>query len=170
MTARALVAFARECLSLKTVYVWGGLGEVLTHEFLDEKERAYPDFQSHEKWLELHRSVDGITRGFDCSGLIKRFLMGGIRHFRYRNELDQNSFGLLNGAALSGDIAQLPEIPGVCLYMHRHTGIYVGNGNVVEATPNPQFGNGVVRSKLSDRSWEQWYFCRGIDYPEGVPK
>ena len=160
----SLVAFAQECLSMKTVYVWDGLGEVLTHEFLNRKERAYPDFQGHEKWIKLHDHVDGETMGFDCSGLIKRFLMGGFHHFLYSPELDRNAKGLFLNATCSGNIKGLPEIPGVCLYMDGHTGIYAGHGQVIESTPNARFGNGVVQTKLSDRPWQHWYFCRGVDY------
>lgn len=155
---------------MTSVYVWDGLGEVLTHEFLDRKEKAHPDFQSHEKWIELHDHVDGETMGFDCSGLIKRFLMGGFHHFLYRPELDRNAKGLFLNATCSGDIKGLPEIPGVCLYMDGHTGIYAGHGQVIESTPNARFGNGVVQTKLSDRPWEHWYFCRGIDYLQDPKK
>lgn len=160
----ALIGFARECLSRKTVYVWDGLGEVLTHEFLNEKEETYPDFQSHDKWQALHNHVDGETLGFDCSGLITRFLMGGFHHFHYCHQLDLNTKSLLLQASDRGPIGKLPEIPGVCLYMDGHTGIYEGNGMVIESTPNPRFGNGVVRTKLSDRPWTSWYFCHEIEY------
>lgn len=166
----SLVAFARECLSLKTVYVWDGLGEVLTHDFLNAKEKNYPDFQSHAQWLELHNRVDGETRGFDCSGLITRFLMGGFHHFFYRPELDLNACCLLQQATRRGAITKLPEIPGVCLHMDGHTGIYVGGGLVIESTPNPRFGNGVVQTKLSDRPWTQWYCCHGVNYMDAPIK
>lgn len=160
----SFVAFAKQCLAAETAYVWDGMGEILTHEFLDAKEIAYPDFQSHEKWMELHNRVNGATRGFDCCGLIKMFLMGGFHHYRYRREFDLNAKRLLQTATTADTISSLPEIPGLCLYMDGHTGIYIGNGTVIESTPNERFGNGVVQTRLSDRPWTHWYRCRGVDY------
>lgn len=46
-----------------------------------------------------------------------------------------------------------------------HVGIYMGNGNVVEATNNQSFGNGVVNTRLEDREWTDWFCCIGLEYP-----
>ena len=54
--------------------------------------------------------------------------------------------------------------------MDGHTGIYVGGGLVIESTPNPRFGNGVVQTKLSDRPWTQWYCCHGVNYMDAPIK
>ena len=50
--------------------------------------------------------------------------------------------------------------------MNKHVGIYVGDGTVIEATNNPKFGDGVVKTRLCDRKWEKWFCCRGIDYSD----
>ena len=58
----------------------------------------------------------------------------------------------------------LPEIPCIYLYMQGHTGVYIGAGEVIEATNNADFGNGVVLTKLKDRFWENWFECPHVQY------
>lgn len=164
MSHISFAEYAEACLKLKTVYVWGGMGELLSPERLKQKVEMSPEHFTLEKIQSLLKKADGTTRMFDCSGLVKVFLMGGLQQFRYDPAKDLNDLGLLRQATASAPINSLPETAGICLYMDGHVGIYLGNGNVVEATNHPRFGDGVVQTKLSDREWEQWFCCRGIDY------
>lgn len=164
-SAAALVHHAENCLNLPTVYLWGGLGEILTKEVINDRKKRYPRVYSRGHCKELKKCIGRGIYGFDCSGLIKNFMMGGIFDYEYDPAKDMNSEMLLKAAEKSGKIDTIPELPGVCLYMPGHVGIYVGNGEVIESTSNPKFGNGVVKTKLSDREWTDWFFCPGVEYP-----
>ena len=78
--------------------------------------------------------------------------------------MDLNAAALFAASTHKGGIETLPETPGICLYMEGHTGLYEGNGSVIECTSNPKFGNGVVRTKLPDRPWTHWYEMPWVDY------
>ena len=100
--------------------------------------------------------------------------MGGAAHFKYASKLDWDSDTMCQRARYKGPVRSklvpFPELPGICLGMPGHVGIYVGQGQVIEATNNPQFGNGVLLTKLSDRDWRIWFLCPGIDYGDGLRK
>ena len=91
--------------------------------------------------------------------------MGGFSRFHYDPALDYNSLTLLENAWAQGESVQLPEVPGLCLYLPGHVGIYVGCGRVIEATANPRFGDGVVETAFTDREWTRWFTCPHIRYP-----
>lgn len=162
--AEALAMHAIVCSKMPTVYLWGGLGEYITPELIWQKRKEYPKVYTSKKCLQLLKCVGKGIRGFDCSGLIKNYMMGGLTNYKLQAELDMNSAMLLNNSVKSGPIETLPEVRGVCLYMKGHVGIYVGNGYVIESTSNPKFGNGVVRTKLTDRKWLNWFYCPTIEY------
>ena len=163
-----LAAFAEACAHEKTVYVWGTLGQPLTKELLIQMLSQYPSHFTAEKFNALYALADGSVRAFDCSGLIKRFLMGGMSRFRYDPALDKDALGFYEQAEVCGRMSSLPEVPGVCLYLPDHVGVYVGNGEVIEATANEKLGNGVIKTRLCDRIWENWFCCKEICYPASV--
>ena len=164
--ASSLVDHAIFCLGLPTVYLWGGLGEIITEDIIRDRKEAYPKQYTEEYCESLRKLIGKNIHGFDCSGLIKNFIMGGIADFKYNASLDMNSYMMLSLAEQSGPIETIPEIPGVCLFMPGHAGIYIGNGYVIESTSNVKFGNGVVKTMLSDRKWTNWFFCKGVNYTQ----
>lgn len=164
MLAEHLVLHAEKCLKIPTRYIWGGIGEFLTQELVDRKAKLYPEVYMKEYIERLRPYLDKGIRGFDCSGLINHFRMGGLEHWKMTEELDQNSSMLYKLAKEKGNIENLPEFRGICLYMKGHVGIYAGNGRVIEATSNEKFGNGVVETQLKDREWTHWFYCPLIEY------
>ena len=69
----------------------------------------------------------------------------------------------------------MPDIPGVCVFMANmgHVGVYIGNGEVVEAMGHAY---GVVKTKLAGRGWAYWGMPEWISYgdaavnvPSGTP-
>ena len=163
-TSQALVRHAEKYLQLDTAYVWGGMGDMITMQLLESKRAQYPDHYEGETWEYLVSKCDRNVRGIDCCGLIKSFLMGGLKAYRYDPSMDMNTLMLINRASVKGDISDLPETPGICLYMEEHVGIYIGGGKVIESTANKKFGNGVVLTNLSDRQWTEWFACPHIKY------
>lgn len=164
MTAKNLVRYAEECLKVPTCYIWGGIGELLTPKLLADKSALYPLVYTVEYRHNLLPYLDKKVRGFDCSGLINCFRMGGLLHFQMDQALDQNSLELFESSITKGSINSIPELPGICLFLPGHVGIYAGKGCVIEATNNPKFGNGVVKTRLSERDWTHWFYCPGIKY------
>ena len=162
--AQSLAKHARVCLRMPTTYLWGGLGEVITEEVIEDRQKEYPKTYDETCCERLREKIGKGVYGFDCSGLIKNFLMGGIPNYRYDAKYDWNSSMLLERAEKSGSMDSLPEQPGVCLYMPGHVGIYMGKQKVIEATSNVKFGDGVVETKVSDREWTHWFYCPTISY------
>lgn len=164
----SLAMHAVVCSKLPTVYLWGGIGEYITKEVIERKKREYSRVFTNEKCRELNRLIGQGVRGYDCSGLIKQYLMGGLTHFKYDSSLDFNSSMLLEYAEHKGTIDTLPETSGICLYMPGHVGVYMGCGRVIESTSNPQFGCGVVNTQLKTREWTHWFCCPNIDYLQSI--
>lgn len=164
MRAEELANHAENCLKIPTVYIWGGIGEFLTEELISAKAALYPEVYTKEYRERLHNYIGKEVRGFDCSGLINHFRMGGLEHFQMQEKLDWNSGVLWEKAKRKGRIESLPEEKGICLYLPGHVGIYIGDGRVIEATSNPKFGNGVVETRVEDREWTGWFCCPMISY------
>lgn len=166
-TAKGLVKYVKKLLTQTTVYLFGTMGTYVTPENVEAKQKQYPEWYTKERVEDLKRyyPYEGFV-GFDCSGLIKSYYFGGIGVPLYSPEKDLNSQRMLECAEKKGTMQTLPEIPGVCLYMKDHVGVYVGNGKVVECTPSAQFGNGVVMTKLEARPWEQWFYCPFVSYEQ----
>lgn len=159
-----LLLFAESCLQMETVYMFGAFGEILTSSKILRQKTLYPDSFPIERVRYLLHRCNGHCRAFDCSGLLKRYLMGGFEKYSYSSEFDLNCESLFAVSPKKGDIDSMPEEPGLCTFMNGHTGVYAGNGTVIEATPNPQFGNGIVRTKLADRQWTNWFELPWIEY------
>lgn len=49
------------------------------------------------------------------------------------------------------------------VFMDKHVGVYIGNGEVIEARGHAY---GVVKTKLKDRPWVNWGYCPYITYEE----
>lgn len=162
----SLTLHAINCMQLPTIYLWGGIGEIITKDVINNLKKAYPTVYDEKYCHKLEKCIGKNIRGFDCSGLIKNYIMGGLINYEYDANLDMNSEMLLKASSKSGTIDSLPEIRGVCLYMRGHVGIYIGKGEVIESTSNPKFGDGVVKTKLSDRQWTHWFYCPTIKYKQ----
>ena len=72
---------------------------------------------------------------------------------------DKSANGMLEWCkqqgAKNGKIATLPDVPGILVFSPAHVGVYVGDEDVVEARG---FNYGVVRTKVSERSWVNWAY------------
>jgi hypothetical protein len=58
-------------------------------------------------------------------------------------------------------MATMPDVEGVLVFMSGHVGVYIGNGEVIEARGH---AFGVVKTKLSLRPWKRWAFIDEIQY------
>ena len=110
-----------------------------------------------EKWFG--------KRVVDCIGLIKSYawynddtgeIVAGSNGFT-----DCGANTIWNNVKEGGAISTMPDIPGLAVWMDGHIGVYVGNGEVVEAQGTAY---GVVKTQLSGRGWTKWLKIPNIKY------
>ncbi len=70
---------------------------------------------------------------------------------------------MYQAAKEKGSISSIPEIPGLAVWHSGHIGVYIGNGEVIEAMGTKY---GVVRTKLASRGWTHWLKIPYIKYEE----
>lgn len=163
-----LVAHAKKALAENWKYVYGTIGQVLTASIISQKQLQYPD--QINKHLSLIRTFIG-RRTVDCVNLIKSYLWWNeqkndvvydIKYDKYEGTW-MSADGAFSKATEKGDISTIPEIPGICVRYPGHIGVYIGNGEVIEARCTKY---GVVKTKLKDRPWTHWLKYPGIEYVE----
>lgn len=141
-----LVTFATS--KLGTPYVYGTKGKVLTSSLLNNLSNNYPNIFTNTYKSKAKTFIGKVCT--DCSGLISwgtGILRGSANYFDTAKE--------------KGNIENIPEIVGLGVYKKGHIGIYIGNGQVIEAKG---INYGVVKSNLQDTKWTHYLFLRDIDY------
>ena len=166
-TAEGLVEYCKKALKMSTLYMYGALMRPITTAYVDDRAKAYPSHYSAAR-IKFLKSKVGSAYGCDCVGLIKSYYWGGVGSPKYRPSNDVSANGMYQTAKTKGPISTIPELPGVCVQMDGHIGVYIGNGKVIECTSNTKFGDGVCETNLKDRKWEHWLYCPFIQY-ELVP-
>ena len=106
-------------------------------------------------------------RTADCVGFIKGYswLDADTLQINYASNglPDINADQMYQYAAEKGSIDTIPEIPGLAVWHVGHIGIYIGNGQVIEAKGTRY---GVVQTQLTDGSWTHWLKIPYIQYVE----
>jgi len=161
-----LVEHCKKALNEGWQYVYGTIGQVLTENILKQKQQQYPD--QINKYMDLIQTFIG-KRTVDCVNLIKSYLwwdsskndvVYDIKYDKYEGTW-MSADGAFSKATEKGDISTIPEIPGICVRYPGHIGVYIGNGEVIEARGTKY---GVVKTKLKDRAWIHWLKYPGIEY------
>lgn len=158
MDNKGLVNHAEKALSEEWGYVWGTFGQILTEKILMQKAKQYPE--SVGKYVDY---IKGNWLGrptADCAGLIKSYYWGG----KYKASTDVSADTMYSEARERGVISTIPELCGVCVWKPGHIGIYVGNGNVIEAHGTKY---GVIKTPLAGTGatmWTHWFKCQFIEY------
>lgn len=160
-----LVKWAEFAADKKWGYVYGTYGSVLKSALFESKKTQYPDEVGgyeefiRENWLG--------KRTADCVGLIKGYSWYDVSSQSIiiaSNEMpDIGANSMYNNATEKGSIDTIPEIPGLAVWKDGHIGVYIGNGEVVEAYGTT---TGVVRSQLSNGGWTHWLKIPYITYME----
>ena len=58
-------------------------------------------------------------------------------------------------------VESMPDISGLAVWMDGYIGVYIGNGEVIEAQGTNE---GVVRTQLKSRPWKKWLMIPDIKY------
>ena len=163
LTNKGLVQHAKQMLMLPTSYMWGTLARKIDSGTIDWCKKTYPSMYSAERVAYLKRQI-GKRYGCDCVGLIKSYYFGGVGSPKYTANRDYNTNAIYGAAPKKGPLSSLPEVPGTCLYMRGHVGIYIGEGWCIECTLG-NYGDGVVKTRVAGRGWTNWFYCPFIEYP-----
>ena len=146
-------------------YVWGTYGTVLSDSFLESKITQYPEEVGGNE--EFIRANWLGKRTADCVGLIKGYSWYDTTSqstILVSNGMpDIGADDMYNNATEKGTIDTISEIPGLAVWKEGHIGVYIGNGEVVEAYGTT---TGVIRSQLSNGGWTHWLKIPYITYLE----
>lgn len=161
--AADLVTYAVHAWESGWGYVWGTYGCVLTDSLFAYKLEQYPDGVGNYADFIRANWLGGRTT--DCVGLIKGY--GWLNPETLTIDYGTNGMPDLSAnqmyynASESGPIATMPDIPGLAVWHDGHIGVYIGNGEVIEAMGTKY---GVVKTKLAGRGWTHWLKVKYIQY------
>lgn len=170
--ASELVAF---CLSMIGMPYWYGTCVYnCTASLRSRKAKQYPSHYASSRTSRYNSDISKKLVCMDCVGMIKGFFWtnGGVgvkeaigtgktisSKYGGNGCPDKSANGMLtwckSKGAKNGKIADLPDVPGVLLFSSGHVGVYIGDGYAVEARG---FNYGVVKTKVSARSWTSWAY------------
>lgn len=158
-----LVTYAENAFNCGWGYVWGTYGDVLTDSLFEYKLEQYPDGVGDYEDFIRENWLGGRTT--DCVGLIKGYgwYNPDTKTIEYgTNDMpDVGADGMYNAATVKGSMETMPDIPGLAVWKSGHIGVYIGNGEVIEAMGTKY---GVVRTKLEGRGWKAWLEVPYISY------
>ncbi len=159
-----LVAYAIQAWQNGWGYVWGTFGWVMSPSMLEYKVQQYPDDFSADKISFIASTWMG-GRTTDCVGLIKGYgwLNAEDLSIQYATNgmPDAGANQMYYAAKESGPISTIPEIPGLAVWVDGHIGVYIGNGEVIEAMGTYY---GVCKTQLTSGRWTHWLKVPYINY------
>ena len=145
-------------------YWWGCFGQMADGALYAQKKKQYPGHYTAGDFASQYGQ-----KVHDCVGLIKGYLWCDSPDGspKYVGAHDVAVEGLYRKCSRKGSITTLPETPGVCVFMRDmgHVGVYIGNGEVVEAMGHAY---GVVKTKLNGRGWAYWGMPDWISYGDAA--
>lgn len=158
-TAAGLIAYCKA--QLGKPYWYGTFGQVSTATLLEYNRKRFPTMY---KATDFNRQIG--QKVHDCIGLIKGYMWSKDaydEHPKYASNgfADKNADTYYRGAKRKGVMADFPDVAGVAVFMSGHVGVYIGNGEVIEARGHAY---GVVKTKLKDRKWVRWAYIDEISY------
>lgn len=166
-------AWLREQAKLKRPYWYGTCFQKCTESLLTRKAAQYAAEYKADRMARYHADIDAGQICGDCvGGAIKgaAWTMLSTQPWEYASHgvLDLSANDMFEWCKSlgveSGKISTIPDRPGIAVRMNGHVGVYVGNGEVVEWRG---FDYGCVVTKLSKRSWLDWYELPWVEYAEG---
>ena len=150
-------------------YVYGTYGNVLTKSILQNRASVFGSQVT--SYMDFIRSNWMGKRTSDCVGLIKGYgwynAESGEIKVGSNGMMDVSANGMFENATIKGTIDTIPEVPGLAVWVDGHIGIYIGNGEVIEAMNTLR---GVTKTQLAGREWTHWLQIPYISYVEEKEK
>ena len=156
--AADLIAKFQYALNDHWGYIWGKWGQVWTARDQANASREMT-VKYGSKWIGHHVA--------DCSGLFRWAfdqLGGTISH---GSNLIYDGHCRSKGKLSGGRRTDGQELmPGTAVFTgtdgdHGHIGLYIGDGDVIEAAGTQQ---GVIKSKVTASKWTYWGELKAVDY------
>ena len=178
--------FVEACKRLVGMPYWYGTCIYpCSRSLLASKKVQYPTHYRESRMHKYESDCENHLLCMDCVGMIKGFFWcGGLdpilsylngafslprKYGRGIPDKSANSLGpwCKRKGAQAGDIDSIPDVPGIIVHKSGHVGVYVGKGEVVEARG---FNYGVVKTKLKERPWEDWFYLPDsvLDYGQAT--
>ncbi len=158
-----LVAYSVSAWENGWGYVWGTCGWVLTDSLFQSKLAQYPEGVGNYEDFIRENWLGGRTT--DCVGLIKGYGWLDIETmsvgYAINGMPDIGADSMYYNATVKGDMSSMPDTPGLAVWHEGPIGVYIGNGEVIEAMGTRY---GVVKTQLSERSWTAWLEVPYITY------
>ena len=169
-TNEGLAAYARRALAEGWRYWYGTTGVKCTPQLLERKTAQYPEHYKADRTARYNRDIAENRMAADCIGLAKGYMWldedTGKQVYKANACPDASANGLFAQSIEKGDIASMPDVPGLMVRFNGHAGIYIGGGKVIEARG---FNYGVVETEIDRRPWTHWYRLPGLIY-EGAAR
>ena len=143
-------------------YWYGTFGQKASEHLYDAKRKQYPGYYTDTDFPRQYGQ-----KVHDCIGLIKGYLWtdnaDDVRPVYCSNGMPDLSADMFyqHCKRKGSDMKAMPDVPGIAVFMSGHVGIYIGDGEVIEARGHRY---GVVKTKLSERPWKQWAWIEEIEY------
>lgn len=154
-TAEGLVAYAKA--QLGRPYWYGTFGQMASESLHGQKKKQYP---KQYDW-----DYDGTKQKVhDCVGLIKGYLWCENPEDGtpvYDPMQDKSANAMYTACKTKGEMATMPDVPGILVFFSGHVGVYIGDGEVVEARSRRY---GVYKTRLDQRPWKTWGYCPYVTY------
>lgn len=154
-TAQGLIEYAKA--QLGRPYWYGTFGQAASKALYDQKKNQYP---RQYEW----EYDDATAKVHDCVGLIKGYLWGDGPEDTdpvYDPAQDKSANAMYTACKTKGEMAVMPDVPGILVFLPGHVGVYIGDGEVIEARSRRY---GVYKTKLADRPWKTWGYCPYVTY------
>lgn len=170
LTSTGLVNHVKKALTERWGYVWGTFGQILSLTSLTEKLIQYPEgVGRYEGFIRLNYFG---KRTADCVGLIKSYMWWTEEGPVYNPSNDVSANKMFELSREKGTINSFPskDIPGLCLWKDGHIGVYIGDGQVIEARGTKY---GVIQTSLKGEDsagWTHWMKCPYITYDSSLRK
>lgn len=157
-TARGLISYAKA--QIGKPYWYGTFGQIATASLYQYNKGRLPSYYTAKDFVSQYGQ-----RVHDCAGLIKGYLWSdsptSVPKYLSGGYPDISADAMRQSCTETGDISTLPEIPGVLLFYPGHVGIYIGNGQAIEARGHAY---GVQLTQVKSRSWKTWGKFKYLEY------
>lgn len=157
-TNNGLVEYAKAQLGLP--YWMGTFGNIATEYLYKSNKARLPEYYTATDFSSQYGK-----RVHDCIGVIKGYMWSetatSVPSYASNGCPDHSADSMLVACVEKGTIDSIPEIAGILVFMVGHIGVYIGNGEVIEARGHKY---GVVQTKLSERPWKHWGKCPYMAY------
>lgn len=162
MKAKNNLGLVEYCIAqLGKPYWYGTFGNIGTRDLYEYKKNQYPKY-----YLAKDYDTQFGQRVHDCIGLVKGYMWSETidsKPVYCSNDFpDLSANGFYDHCKRKSlKMSTMPDIPGILVFMPGHVGVYIGNGEVIEARGHAY---GVVKTKLKNRNWTKWAFIEEISY------